>query len=194
MDSLLQAASRDPTIAPPRKILCIAALATAVLFAVPGAAGAAKPQRLIRAGLSQAGRELIFTLRTGSPVPLAKLEPRPDTRRAASRYLCLALSRAGSKGERRICLGGPKAHRRVGLESINGEGKAVEVTGARATVKRPDPRKLVVTLVPQDTRLAPRRYDWRRAERSGRWAPGPRRGAPPPPGGPPPPPRPRGPG
>src|SRR5260221_11744639 len=100
MDSLLQAASRDPTIAPPRKILCIAALATAVLFAVPGAAGAAKPQRLIRAGLSQAGRELIFPPRTGSPGPPAKLEPRPDPKRAAPPYPLLARSPARGKRER----------------------------------------------------------------------------------------------
>jgi peptidoglycan/xylan/chitin deacetylase (PgdA/CDA1 family) len=157
---------RHLAIAPSRKILCIAALAAAAFLAVPGAAGAAQ-QRLVRAGLSQAGRELIFTLRTGSPVPLGKLEPRPDTRRATSRYLCLGLRRAGGAGERRICLGGPKAHRRVGLEAINGSGKATEEAGARATVKRPSPQKLVVALVPGDAGLAPQRYSWRVLESRG---------------------------
>jgi peptidoglycan/xylan/chitin deacetylase (PgdA/CDA1 family) len=110
---------------------------------------------------------LIFTVRTAAPVPLGKLEPRPDARRAGSRYLCLALSRAGSKGERRLCLGGPKAHRRVGLEAVDGEGKpiaaggAAGADGARATVKRPSSRKLVVALVPADAGLAPQRYSWR---------------------------------
>ncbi len=94
-------------------------------------------------------------------MPLAGLEPQPDTRRAGSRYLCLALSRAGSEGERRICLGGPKAHRRVGLEAVNGSGKPIEASGARATVKRPSPQKLVVVLAPEDAGLAPRRYSWR---------------------------------
>jgi hypothetical protein len=54
-------------------------------------------------------------MRTGSPVALAGLESHPDARRAAARYLCLALSPAGGEGERRICLGGPRAHRRVGV-------------------------------------------------------------------------------
>jgi len=182
--------SRHPAIAPSHKILFIAALAAAALLAVPGASGAAAgasgasgatsgaagtlprgagaaKQRLIRAGLSQAGRELIFTLRTGSPVLLAKLEPRPDTRLAASRYLCLGLSRAGSKAERRICVGGPKAHRRVGLEAVNGRGKTIEMGGTRATVKRPDPQKLVVALAPEDAGLFPQRYSWRVLESRG---------------------------
>ncbi|MCW2989076.1 MAG: polysaccharide deacetylase [Solirubrobacterales bacterium] len=121
----------------------------------------------MRAGLSQAGRELVFSVRTGSPVPLAQLEPRPDTRRAASRYLCLALSRAGQAGERRICVGGPRAHRRVGVESVNAEGKAVATDTARATVKRPSPQKLVVALVPADAGLAAHHYSWRVLESRG---------------------------
>jgi len=106
-------------------------------------------------------------VRTGSPVALAKLEPQPDPRRAASRYLCLALSRAGSAGERRICLGGPKAHRRVGVEAVDGSGKAIEEGGVPATVRRPNPQKLVVALVPEDAGLAPRRYSWRVLESRG---------------------------
>jgi peptidoglycan/xylan/chitin deacetylase (PgdA/CDA1 family) len=136
------------------------------LLAVPGGAAAAQPQGLVGADLSQAGRELILTLRTVAPVPLAKLEPRPDTRRAASHYLCLALSQAGG-GERRICLGGPKAHRRVGLETVDGAGKPSGEGGAPATVKRPSPGKLVVALVPADAGLAPRHYSWRALESRG---------------------------
>lgn len=134
---------------------------------VPGPAGAAQPQRLVRADLSQAGRQLILTLRTGSPLALAGLEPHPDTRRAAARYLCLALSRAGGRGGRRICLGGPRPHRRVGLVAVDGAGKPIERGGARATVKRPGPRKLVVALVPEDAGLAPQRYAWRVLESRG---------------------------
>jgi peptidoglycan-N-acetylglucosamine deacetylase len=142
------------------------------LLAVPGGAaaagtpsaasaeGAAGQWRLVRAGLSQAGRELVFTLRTGSPVPLAKLEPQPDTRRAASRYLCLALTRSGGGGERRLCLGGPRARGRVGLELVNGKGKPIGGEAVRATVKRPSPQKLVVALLPEDAGLTPRHYAW----------------------------------
>lgn len=61
---------------------------------------------LQRANLSQAGRDLILTVRTASPVRLAKLDRLPAARGAGSPYLCLALSRAGRAGERRICLGG----------------------------------------------------------------------------------------
>ena len=124
------------------------------------AAGTAGQRQLVRAGLSQAGRELVFTLRTGSPVPLAKLEPRPDTRRAASRYLCLALTRSGGGGERRLCLGGPRARRRVELELVNGKGKPIGGEAVRATVKRPSPQKLVVALLPEDAGLTPRHYTW----------------------------------
>ncbi|HEV7481594.1 MAG TPA: polysaccharide deacetylase family protein [Solirubrobacterales bacterium] len=143
------------------------ALVVAALGVVPGVGNAARQQQLLRANLSQAGRELIFTVRTRAPVPLGRLEPRPDTRSAGSHYLCLALSRKGGKGERQLCLGGPKAHRRVGLEAVNGVGKPIEAggtagaVGARATVRRPSPRKLVVALVPADAGLSPQRYSWR---------------------------------
>jgi peptidoglycan/xylan/chitin deacetylase (PgdA/CDA1 family) len=161
MESLLYQRLRHPALAPPRKILFTAALAAAMLTLAPGMAVAARRPRLVRADLSQAGRELILTLRTGSPVPLAKLEPQPQTRRAASRYLCLALSRSGGSGERRLCLGGPKAHRRVGLQLINGRGKSVVRQSVRATVKRPSSRKLVLALVPEVAGLSPSRYSWR---------------------------------
>jgi peptidoglycan-N-acetylglucosamine deacetylase len=165
MNTFLHPSRRHPQMATSRKILCIAVLAAAALLAVPGAAGATG-QRLVRAGLSQSGRELVLTLRTGSPLPLTQLEPQPDTRRAASRYLCLALSRGGG-GERRICLGGPKAHRRVGLQLVNGKGRTIRKETARATVKRPSAQKLVVALVPEEAGLTPRRYSWRVLESRG---------------------------
>lgn len=151
---------------PPRKILCALALAVAAPFAVPGAAPAA-PQRLAHAGLSQAGRKLIFTVRTASPVALSQLQPQPDTRRAAGRYLCLALSRSGGSGELRLCLGGRHSQRRIGQEIVNATGKPTKKGTVRATVKRPSPTKLVVALVPEDAGLAPRRYSWRAIESRG---------------------------
>ncbi len=173
MPAVISTASRTATQAPgipsSRKILCTLALAAAALLAVPGAAAAAPPQRLLRADLSQAGRELILTLRTGSPLALAGLEPRPDIRRASARYLCLGLGRdeEGGRGERRICLGGPQPHRRVGLEAVDGAGKSIGRGSARATVKRPSPDELVVALVPGDAGLGPRRYSWRVLESRG---------------------------
>lgn len=151
---------------PPRKILCALALALAALLTVPGAAPAA-PRPLAHAGLSQAGRELIFTVRTGSPVALSQLQPQPDARRAASRYLCLALSRPGGSGELRLCLGGKHSQRRIGQEVVNAAGQATKKGSVRATVKRPSPDKLVVALVPGDAGLAPRHYSWRAIESRG---------------------------
>ncbi len=181
MSSLPHPPPRLLAISPSRKILCALALLVAALSAVPAgaaAAGSAPAQgdsgagpRLLGASLSQAGEKLIFTLRTASPVPLADLEARPDTRRAASRYVCLALSRRGGAGERRLCVGGPKARRRVGVVAVDGQGKPVERGSARATVKRPKPTKLVVALAPSDAGLAPRRYAWQ-VLRSGGCEPG----------------------
>jgi peptidoglycan/xylan/chitin deacetylase (PgdA/CDA1 family) len=98
-------------------------------------------------------------VRTAAPVALAKLEPGPDARRAESRYLCLGMSRGG--GERRLCLGGPRAHRRVGLEVVNAAGKPLSKSSVPAKVKRPSPRKLVIAIVPGDAGLSPERYRWR---------------------------------
>ena len=138
-------------------------MAAAALLPAPGAAAAASrpAQQILRAALSQAGRELIFTVRTAAPVPLARLQARPDARRAASRYLCLSISPVGAGGERRLCLGGPKALRRVGLELLNAAGRPVKSGSVAARVKRPAPTKLVLALDPGAAGLAPRRYDWR---------------------------------
>jgi peptidoglycan/xylan/chitin deacetylase (PgdA/CDA1 family) len=173
MDTLAQAAPRHPAIAPSRKILCALALASSALLLVPGTAPGAGSRLLSlqHADLSQAGRKLVFTVRTSSPVSLAKLEAQPDTRRAASRYLCLELSREGSTGERRLCLGGRRAHRRVGIETVNASGKPIEQGSVRARVTRPRPDKLVLALEPGDAGLHPHRYEWR-AVASGGCAPG----------------------
>jgi peptidoglycan/xylan/chitin deacetylase (PgdA/CDA1 family) len=176
MDSLPQSRPGRLAIAPSRKILCVLALGAAGALAsstptvaasdlhpsgVGSRSDAADGGWLRRAGLSQAGRELIFTVRSAAPVPLASLEARPDARRAGSRYLCLALSRSGAAGERRLCLGGAKAGRRVGIERVDAAGKPTGLGSVAARVKRPDPDKLVVALVPSRAGLTPRRYAWR---------------------------------
>jgi peptidoglycan/xylan/chitin deacetylase (PgdA/CDA1 family) len=155
-------------MAPSRKILCALALTTAALLCAPAGGAVARGQGrrdpgpgLQEAGLSQAGRELILTVRTARPVALGDLEARPDTRRAAARYLCLALSRGGSSGERRLCLGGTKPRRRLGLVVVGGTGKPLARGGVRARVKRPEAEKLVVAFEPGAAGLSPRRYAWR---------------------------------
>ena len=157
----------SPAIPRSRKILCIAGVALAALACAPGSAGAgglrntAQGPDLLRAGLSQAGQNLIFTVRTATTLPLAKLDRLPDGRDASGPYLCLALRRAGGKGEWRLCLGGAKPRRRVGLELIDGAGRAIREDRLAARVRRPSAGKLVVSLLPAGAGLTPRRYRWR---------------------------------
>jgi peptidoglycan/xylan/chitin deacetylase (PgdA/CDA1 family) len=115
---------------------------------------------LVHAGLTQAGRKLILSVRTGSPVALSELQPQPILTRASSRYLCLALSRPGGEGELRLCLGGGNPTGSVGSEEVNDAGRVVAQGTVLATVKRPGPHKLVMALVPGYAGLVPRRYHW----------------------------------
>lgn len=126
----------------------------------PPPAGASIAANPVRAQLSQAGRRLVFSLRTSAPVTLARLDRLP--RASGSSYLCLALSAAGRGGERRLCLGGgTSSRRRVGLESLDAAGEVVDENAIAARVKRPDEDKLVLALLPGDAGLKPHRYRWR---------------------------------
>lgn len=140
------------------QVTALGAAALAATVASPPAV-ASQPS-LVRADLSQRGRSLVFTLRTSAPVALSKLDRLPRARR--SRYLCLALRKAGGNGERRLCLGGVEsARRRAGLELLNAAGKTTAEETLAARVKRPSARKLVLALLPAAAGLAPRRYRWR---------------------------------
>jgi peptidoglycan-N-acetylglucosamine deacetylase len=143
-----------------RKILCtVTAVAFMALLAGSATAEAAPP-RLLDAGLAQAGRSLVVTVRTSSPVALTGLERLP--RAASSRFLCLEMRRPGRRGARRLCLGGEeRTRRRVGLELLNAEGGVTAMETVAARVKRPAPRKLVLALEPADAGLTPHRYRWR---------------------------------
>jgi peptidoglycan-N-acetylglucosamine deacetylase len=152
------------------KILLSSLAALLALAATAAVAGANAPPQsdLLRADLSQTGQELVFSLRTAAPVGLAKLDRLPDAGAAGAPYLCLALSRTGHGGERRICLGGmARSHRRVGLELLNAAGKITARSTIAARVKRPEPRKLTVALLPEAAGLKPHRYRWRVLERRG---------------------------
>ena len=153
-------------VAASRKILCASALIAGVALLLPGAA-LARRQPLEHAEMLQAGQDLILTVRTAQPVPLSRLEPHPDPRRAAARYLCFELSADPSAPSIRLCLGGRKAHRRIGFEQVSPSGRAQQKLTLPARVKRPRPDKLVVSLLPRDATLSPGRYRWRAIRGSG---------------------------
>lgn len=159
IDSVAQATLRAPLTAPGRKILCAAALAACALLLAPAGASARR-QRLEHAELFQAGRELVFTVRTGKPVALAKLEARPDIRRPYTRYLCFSLSADRPQSLRLLCLDGREPHRRIGFVVLDRNGKPLEKGSARATVKRPSPDKLVVAVEPGAAGISPGDYEW----------------------------------
>jgi peptidoglycan/xylan/chitin deacetylase (PgdA/CDA1 family) len=148
-----------------RKILCVAVLTASVALLLPAVA-LAGAQRLQHADLLQAGQDLVLTVRTAEPVALSQLEPHPDPRRAAARYLCFELS-ASPAPPARLCLGGRKAHRRVGLERIGPGGRPQQELTVPAKVKRPQRDKLVVSLVPGEAKLSAGRYRWRAVRSSG---------------------------
>lgn len=143
-----------------RKILCAAALVMGVALLLPAGA-LARRQRLLGADLFQAGKELVFTVRTAKPVALSRLDASPDLRRPHARYLCLLLARRGSPGGRLLCLGGRRPHSQVGLvDDGGGSDTAVEKGTVRAKVTRPKPTKLVVAIKPPEAGFAPGRYSW----------------------------------
>jgi peptidoglycan/xylan/chitin deacetylase (PgdA/CDA1 family) len=167
MTKLSKSTARHLVNSPSRKILCISALAVGML-ANAAPAGAAKPStatppapELTRAALKQEGQSLILSLRTEKPVALGKLEADPSFESAKSRYLCLAFQRPGGKNERRVCLGGPSPKREAGLVRLDGSGKVLGADTLAAEVKRPASTKLVLTFIPADAGLTPRRYHWR---------------------------------
>jgi peptidoglycan/xylan/chitin deacetylase (PgdA/CDA1 family) len=167
-----------------RKIPCaLGALlvAAATLLAPVPAARAARRPAIAMATVSQAGRDLVLTVRTARPEPLAKLQPRPDTRRASAAYLCFgfapqkgasgsAARAASAGGETRLCLGGPKAHTRAGLVIVDGDEKPLTRASVPAKLRRPKPGKLVLSIVAgpiHPSGLRPGRYRWRVLAASG---------------------------
>ncbi len=79
-----------------------------------------------------------------------------------SSSLCLELRAGIGVGERRLCLGGAgKASQRAGLELLNAAGEVTSKESVPARLKRPQPDKLVLALLPSDAGLTPQRYRWR---------------------------------
>ncbi len=137
----------------------VALLAAALVLAAAAPARAGTPQGIVHAGVSQHGRELVLSLQTARPVALARLAPQPQAGGGSDRYLCLDLSDGGNR--RRLCLGGPRAHRRLGLETLAADGTVASRGTVTATVRRPAPTRLTAAFVPSDAGLRPGRYRWR---------------------------------
>jgi peptidoglycan/xylan/chitin deacetylase (PgdA/CDA1 family) len=161
-----------------RKIACAGTVASILVAALPGgevadaqaAARAPRSPHLVGATASQSGQDLILTVRTAKPLSLAKLQPRPDTRRASAAYLCFAFAATkgststGQASETRLCLGGAKAHTRAGRVTVDDAERPLTRSAVRAKVKRPSPDKLVLSVVAgpaHPTDLRPGHYTWR---------------------------------
>jgi peptidoglycan/xylan/chitin deacetylase (PgdA/CDA1 family) len=137
-------------------------LAAALLAIAPGARAAPRPT-IAEATVAQKGQDLILTVRTAQPVALGGLSPHPDTRRAATAYLCFGFAPTKGGGETRLCLGGPKAHKRLGVVTVDGDGKPLTRSSVATSLRRPKPTKLVASIVAGPTHpsgLRPGHYAW----------------------------------
>ena len=170
-----ESVSGAPLIRLSRKILCISALLSTLLAAAEGPAVASAPTPpsagatdLVDASISQAGRRLLLSVATTSPVPLAHLDRLPLTRSPGSRYLCFLLRPVHGRGARELCAGGRRdTHTRVGVSLLNAKGATVRRFSIPAQVKRPSSLKLVLALAPGRAGLRPHRYRWRVIENRG---------------------------
>ncbi len=149
IDRLPRAASRTRLSPPPaRSCASPPSLAgVALLVARPGAMRQRRRSSIERgADLSQAGRELVFTVRTREAGARWRSWNRgPTPRRAASRYLCLGAQRRRPAVPRRVAAlprrpqGAPPRRPR---SRSNADGQAdARRRRSRATVKRPQPEQ-----------------------------------------------------
>lgn len=127
-----------------------------------------KASPVVKAELSQAGRSLIFQLRTDRQIALSSLERQPDLERPRARYLCFEMVRGGTRLISRLCVGGKKkSHHRLGITRANRAGKVYSKDTIAATLKRSGKRKIVFKIDPRDARLKPAVYSWRVVESDG---------------------------
>lgn len=143
-----------------------------------GGPGNGKPVQKIspveKAELSQAGKSLIFQVRTDREIALRKLERQPDLARPLANYLCFEMTRGGSKIISRLCMGGKKgSHHSIGITRTNKAGKVYSKDTVPASVKRIGSRKLVFKIDPQAARLKPAGYSWRVVDADGTCGPEP---------------------
>jgi peptidoglycan-N-acetylglucosamine deacetylase len=133
-----------------------------------GEAPARNASPVKKAQLSQAGRSLIFQLRTDRQIALSGLERQPDLNRPRATYLCFEMVRGGTRLISRLCIGGKKnQHHRIGITRTNRAGKVFSKDTIPATLKRSGKRKIVFKIDPETARLKPATYTWRVVESDG---------------------------
>jgi len=134
----------------------------AVLFATQAQPAALTSPLALRQGeVRQVERALEFSVATAAPITLEDLDPRPDLDNAGARYLCLEMKQGGdgTYGDL-ICVGGS--------ESVAGVTPTGEQTSAatrdgeiEATVERPEPDRLKVSIPLAELGLPPGPYEFR---------------------------------
>jgi peptidoglycan-N-acetylglucosamine deacetylase len=165
-----------------RKIACAGVVGSILAAAFPGVGVAVaqvtprtpRSPRIVGATVSQAGQDLVLTVRTAKPEPLARLQPRPDTRRASAAYLCFGFAATksatasgppdGAASETRLCLGGPKAATRAGFVTVDATERPLTRGAVRVKVNRPTSDKIVLSVVAgptYPTGLRPGHHAWR---------------------------------
>ncbi len=155
---------RGEFIAGPRSGWWIVTFASLLAFVVivtpaPGDSGKAAIED---AGIGQSGRALVMNIQTKRQVALKELERLPDLKRPKARYLCIEMTRAGTRLINRICLGGKKrSSHAVGITRANRANEVFSKKAIKATVTRVAKRRLRVSIQPGRARLRPAGYSWR---------------------------------
>ena len=158
-DTSFELVSWIEAIATSRKILCTGALIGASLATVAAPPSPRQPRRRVpvRARLSQAGRRLIFSLRTSKPVALAQAQPAAGRRR-------LVLTSASScepSGQRRRAAALPRRRARAprggsGSSCSTPPGSDRQGRRVPATAQAPAARQARPRPAPRRRRASPR--------------------------------------
>ncbi len=135
----------------------------AVFFATQAQPAALTSPLALRQGeVRQVERSLEFSVHTAGPVELAGLDPQPDIEQADSRYICLEMTEVAGEGSEgayseRICAGG--SENAVGVTTSGGQPSTVAEDGTlEATVYRPQPDQVAITIPLAELGLPPEKY------------------------------------
>jgi peptidoglycan/xylan/chitin deacetylase (PgdA/CDA1 family) len=134
----------------------------AVLFATQAQPAALTSPLALRQGeVRQVERSLEFSVATAAPISLENLDPRPELDDARSRYLCLEMKQADEDtyGDL-ICAGGSEGV--VGVTPTSERTSPDTRDGEMpATIERPEPDILKVTIPLAELGLPPGEYEFR---------------------------------
>jgi peptidoglycan/xylan/chitin deacetylase (PgdA/CDA1 family) len=132
-----------------------------VLFATQAQPAAlTSPLGLRQGEVRQVERSLQFSVATAAPITLEDLDPRPGLNEAGVRYLCLEMRQKDGPHEDLICAGGSGNAVGVGTagEQTSPETRDGEIA---ATIERPEPEVLKVTIPLAELGLPPGSYGFR---------------------------------